>query len=108
MHQDWHNLGHVLNEAVKTPIQPVTVGKEDAPAQEVVHLATDADFDIRTLLAAPTNTPDDAGPYITMGVVRGSSPDAHSTTSLFTGWFWKTRTPSVCTSCLVAATSVPS
>ncbi|WP_288762121.1 UbiD family decarboxylase [uncultured Lacticaseibacillus sp.] len=75
MHQDWHNLGHVLNEAVKTPIQPVTVGKEDAPAQEVVHLATDADFDIRTLLAAPTNTPDDAGPYITMGVVRGSSPD---------------------------------
>ncbi len=38
-------------------------------AQEVVHLATDADFDIRNILPAPTNTPEDAGPYITMGVV---------------------------------------
>lgn len=75
MHHDWHTLGQYLNEAVQTPIKPVIVDRKDAPAQEVVHLATDADFDIRKLLAAPTNTPDDAGPYITMGVVRGSSPD---------------------------------
>lgn len=75
MHHDWHTLGQYLNEAVSNPIAPVLVEKEDAPAQEVVHLATEKGFDIRKLLAAPTNTPDDAGPYITMGVVRGSSPD---------------------------------
>lgn len=51
------------------------VDKADAPAQEVVHLATDADFDIRNILPAPKNTPEDAGPYITMGVVLGSDPE---------------------------------
>ena len=75
MHHDYHTLGQYLNEAVSNPVAPVIVGKDEAPAQEVVHMATDADFDIRTLLAAPTNTEQDAGPYITMGVVRGSSPD---------------------------------
>ena len=38
-------------------------------------MATDADFDIRKLIPAPTNTPDDAGPYITMGLVLGSDPE---------------------------------
>lgn len=75
LHHDYHTLGQMLNNAVSQPVKPVTVTKAEAPAQEVVHLATDADFDIRQLLAAPTNTPVDAGPYITMGVVYGHSPN---------------------------------
>lgn len=75
LHHDYKTLGNMLNEAVMNPVVPIKVDKNAAPAQEVVHLATDADFDIRKLLAAPTNTAYDAGPYITMGLVRGSSPD---------------------------------
>lgn len=74
LHHDYQTLGQMLNEAVTHPVKPVEVTKEDAPAQEVIHLASDPDFDIRKLLAAPTNTPEDAGPYITMGVVYGHSP----------------------------------
>ncbi|MFC3927157.1 UbiD family decarboxylase [Streptococcus caprae] len=72
---DYKTLGHLLNEAVKNPIEPVKVSREEAPAQEVVHLATDEGFDIRKLIAAPTNTEYDAGPYITTGLVLGSTPD---------------------------------
>jgi len=70
-HHDYHTLGQFLNESVANPIPPVMVS--DAPAHEVVHKATDPDFDIRKLVAAPTNTPEDAGPYITVGVVLGSN-----------------------------------
>lgn len=38
-----------------------------APCQEVVH--TGPDLDIRRLLPALTHTPEDAGPYITMGLM---------------------------------------
>lgn len=75
LHHDYRTLGRFLKDAVENPIKPVKVDKADAPAQEVVHLATDADFDIRNILPAPTNTPEDAGPYITMGVVLGSDPE---------------------------------
>lgn len=74
-HHDYHELGALLNEAVKNPVKPIKVSRELAPAQEVIHRATDPDFDIRKLVAAPTNTEYDAGPYITMGLVYGSSPD---------------------------------
>ncbi|AYM02376.1 UbiD family decarboxylase [Levilactobacillus yiduensis] len=70
-HHDAHTLGQFLNDAVENPVPPVMV--DDAPAHEVVHRATDPDFDIRKLVAAPTNTPEDAGPYITVGVVLGSN-----------------------------------
>lgn len=43
------------------PIPPI-VTKEVSPCQEVVHKATDPDFDLYRLVPAPTNTPDDAGP----------------------------------------------
>ena len=48
---------------------------EDAPCQEVVHKATDPDFDLFKLVPAPTNTPDDAGPYITLGMCYATHPD---------------------------------
>ncbi|WP_428958268.1 UbiD family decarboxylase [Levilactobacillus brevis] len=70
-HHDYQTLGKFLNTAVEKPIPPVMV--TDAPTHEVVHKATDPDFDIRKLVAAPTNTPEDAGPYITVGVVLGSN-----------------------------------
>ncbi|WP_143461380.1 UbiD family decarboxylase [Levilactobacillus enshiensis] len=70
-HHDAQTLGQFLNDSVEKPIPPIMV--EDAPAHEVVHKATDPDFDIRQLVAAPTNTPEDAGPYITVGVVLGSN-----------------------------------
>jgi UbiD family decarboxylase len=75
LHHDYRTLGRLLKDSVENPVKPVKVSKEDAPVQEVIHLATDEGFDIRTILPAPTNTEEDAGPYITMGVVLGSDPD---------------------------------
>lgn len=75
LHHDYRTLGGYLADAAANPIWPVTVGEDAAPAHEVVHRATDDGFDLRTLVAAPTNTPYDAGPYISVGVVLGSSMD---------------------------------
>lgn len=75
LHHDYRTLGQLLQKSVENPIKPIKVAKEDAPVQEVVHLATDEGFDIRKLIPAPTNTEEDAGPYITLGVVLGSDPD---------------------------------
>lgn len=69
------HLGQHLAKAVKKHIAPVTVGKEKALCQEVVHLATDPGFDLRKILPAPTNTPLDAGPFFCMGLVLGSDPE---------------------------------
>jgi gallate decarboxylase subunit C len=69
------NLGRLLNEAVQTPIAPVVVPKSKASCQQVVRLATDADFDVRKILPAPTNTEEDAGPYFTMGMCYASDPE---------------------------------
>lgn len=49
-------LGFLLKDAVLNPIDPVTIPNDKAKCQEVVHLATDPDFDIRKLVPAPTNT----------------------------------------------------
>lgn len=68
-------LGFLLKDSVATPIDPIVVGTEQAPCQEIVHLATDEGFDIRKLIPAPTNTEEDAGPYVTMGLCYGTDPD---------------------------------
>ena len=75
LHHDYRTLGRFLKDSVEHPVAPVIVSRENAPVQEVVYKASDPDFDIRKILPAPTNTPLDAGPYITMGVVMGSNPD---------------------------------
>ena len=59
------NLGFLLNKAVENPIAPVVVDNAQAKCQEEVHYATEEGFDIRKLIPAPTNTEEDAGPYIT-------------------------------------------
>lgn len=68
-------LGSLLNQAVQSPIAPVVIDNSKAKCQEVVHYATDPDFDIRKLIPAPTNTEEDAGPYITMGLCYASDPE---------------------------------
>lgn len=65
-------LGFMMRDAVKSAIAPVVVDKAKAQCQEVVHLATDEGFDIRKLIPAPTNTPEDAGPYVTLGMCYAS------------------------------------
>ncbi|AKA68396.1 UbiD family decarboxylase [Clostridium scatologenes] len=69
-------LGFLLNESVKNPITPVTIPQTEAVCQEVVHYADDLNFDIRNLIPAPTNTEEDAGPYITMGMCYASDPES--------------------------------
>lgn len=69
---DPRRLGFLLNEAVQRPVPPVLIEPGEAPCHEVVHYAGKPDFDIRRLLPAPTNTPEDAGPYITMGMCYAS------------------------------------
>lgn len=67
-------LGWLLGECASHPVEPeFTEGP--APCQEVVHRAEDPDFDLYKLIPAPTNTPDDAGPYITFGMCYASHPD---------------------------------
>lgn len=69
------DLGWKLRNCVSNPIQPVMTEQEHPLCQEVVHLASDADFDLYKLVPAPTNTPDDAGPYITLGMCYATHPD---------------------------------
>lgn len=68
-------MGFLLRDSVNTPIAPVEVAKEKALYQEVVHLASDEGFDLFKLVPAPTNTPVDAGPYITLGMCYATHPD---------------------------------
>lgn len=68
------DLGKKLYSSVDNPIPPV-LSREPAPCQQVVHRAEDEDFDLYKLVPAPTNTPDDAGPYITLGMCYATHPD---------------------------------
>jgi 4-hydroxy-3-polyprenylbenzoate decarboxylase len=68
-------LGFLLNESVQNPIEPIAVNRNQAKCQEVVHYADEPGFDLRKLVPAPTNTEEDAGPYITMGMCYASDPE---------------------------------
>lgn len=67
-----HRLGKLLLEAWNARMSPVEFGAGTPPCQEVIHRAP---LDIRKLLPAPTNTPLDAGPYFTMGLLRATDPE---------------------------------
>jgi 4-hydroxy-3-polyprenylbenzoate decarboxylase len=67
-------LGFLLRDSVNNRIKPVDAAPEEILCQEVVHLAADPGFDIRKLVPAPRNTPEDAGPYITMGHCYSHDP----------------------------------
>lgn len=61
--------------ASENRIKPIVIDNKDAVCQEVVHKATDADFDVRNIVMATRNSPEDAGHYITMGILRASDPE---------------------------------
>lgn len=67
-------LGKYLWRSVAHPIAPV-MKEGPAPCQEVVHRAQEEGFDLRRLVPAPTNTPQDAGPYLTMGMCYATHPE---------------------------------
>jgi len=67
-------LARKIMECAANPIMP-EVSDDPAPVQEIVHKASDPDFDLYKLIPAPTNTPVDAGPYITLGMVYATHPD---------------------------------
>lgn len=67
-------LGKKLFYSVANPLPPVVVD-DVIPCQEVIHRADDEDFDLYKLIPAPTNTLNDAGPYITLGMCYASHPD---------------------------------
>lgn len=64
-----------INHALHNLVEPKMAGPEAALCQQVVHRATDSDFDLRKLLPAPTNTDQDAGPFFCLGLVLASDPD---------------------------------
>ncbi|MCD7818899.1 MAG: UbiD family decarboxylase [Lachnospiraceae bacterium] len=72
---DPKRLGFLLKDSVTNPIPPIEIPQSEAKCQEIVHLATDPDFDVRKLVPAPTNTEEDAGPYITLGMCYATSPE---------------------------------
>lgn len=71
---DVKEVGKLLCQCAENPVDPVVI-EGAAPSQEVVHLASDPDFDLHKLIPAPTNTPVDAGPYITLGMCYATHPD---------------------------------
>lgn len=68
-------IGFLLRNAVMTPIAPVTIDQANAVCQEVVHRADTPGFDIRKIVPSPTNTEEDAGPYITIGMAYAADPE---------------------------------
>lgn len=67
-------LGKMLCRSVEKPVLPVMCQGEPV-CQQVVHRADEPDFDLYKLVPAPTNTPYDAGPYITLGMCYAAHPD---------------------------------
>jgi len=78
---DYKRLGWHLRNAVKNTLPPV-IKEGKAVCQENVYLASDPDFDLRKLVPAPTNTPEDAGPYITMGLCSATDPEDRNITDV--------------------------
>jgi 4-hydroxy-3-polyprenylbenzoate decarboxylase len=62
-------LLRAVNELVAPRILPDDVA---APCQQVVHRTP---LDILKLVPAPTNTPQDAGPFFTLGILRATDPE---------------------------------
>ncbi|MDO4274334.1 MAG: UbiD family decarboxylase [Eubacteriales bacterium] len=71
---DPKKLGFLLKDSVMNPVKPVVIPNKEAKCQEIVHYAYEEGFDIRKLVPAPTNTEEDAGPYITLGMCYASNP----------------------------------
>ena len=69
------DITRTFMNAALDPVPPVVIPNDKAVCQEVVHRADDPGFDLRKLVMANQNAPDDAGPFITMGIVRARDPE---------------------------------
>ncbi len=67
-------LGFLLKNAVEKPVRPITIPQAEALCQTLVYRADEHDFDLRKLIPASTNSIEDAGPYITLGMAYASNP----------------------------------
>lgn len=67
------NLGKMLCKSVENPVPPVDF-TGDAPCQQVVHKATDPEFDLYKLVPAADQYTRCAGPYITLGMCYATHP----------------------------------
>ena len=65
-------LHQVLLKALQHPVNSSRFTGGKAPCQEVVHRSP---LDIQKIIPVPGNTELDAGPYFSMGLVRGEDPD---------------------------------
>jgi 4-hydroxy-3-polyprenylbenzoate decarboxylase len=65
-------LGFKMLEAVQHPIDPVITPDRTPLCQQVIYKEN---IDILKILPVPTNTPQDAGPYIMMGLLRAADPE---------------------------------
>jgi gallate decarboxylase subunit C len=65
-------LAFRLMDAVNHAIPAVTVSPESAPCREVVYRAP---LDLLSILPVPTNTPRDAGPFLSLGLLRAQDPE---------------------------------
>jgi len=75
-----HRLPFDLLQAFENPLPPIVVPGGQAPCRQVVIRPP---FDIRKLLPAPTHTGMDAGPCLTLGVLRAEDPETgHSSLSI--------------------------
>lgn len=77
---DPHRINRELLRALEAPVAPELLPEgTPAPCQEVIHRPP---LDILKLVPAPTNTPLDAGPFFTLGVLRATDPEtgAHDVT----------------------------
>ncbi len=73
---DEKRLGIEIGRRFDSLIPPAQIAAgARVDCQERVYRATDPGFDLRRIVPAPTNTPVDGGPYITMGLAYGTSPD---------------------------------
>ena len=68
-------LGRFYVDSLLHPVKPVSIPQEKALCQEEVFLASDPDFDIRKIVPGMMTTPEDGGPYITMGLCYAHDPD---------------------------------
>ena len=69
-----YELPRVIRACVDHPVAPV-LAEGPAPCQQRVYRAGDPGFDLRRILPISTNTPVDAGPFITMGLCYAAHPD---------------------------------
>ena len=69
-----YELPRVIHDCVSRPVAPVLT-EGPAPCQERVFRASDPGFDLRRILPISTNTPVDAGPFLTMGLCYAAHPD---------------------------------